>query len=232
MAARNNPDGVTVRGLCDAVRADDLEGVRAMLVLRPELVHLDLAEDDEHRALHHAVLQQRPEMVRLLMQHGANPRKGIWPHRDATSPLTIATERGYADIVAIIRDEERRRSPASVAVTEAHSSLIHARDPQSGMTALHWASANLWDRLSAWLIDRGADVSARNTAGQTPLDLLGCECEFRSPVRSRFIAKVANLLLERGAERTVRWAIATGDAAWLRKRDLKAYLKNQRRLVT
>ena len=232
MAARNNPDGVTVRGLCDAVRADDLEGVRAMLVLRPELVHLDLAEDDEHRALHHAVLQQRPEMVRLLMQHGANPRKGIWPHRDATSPLTIATERGYADIVAVIRDEERRRSPASVAVTEAHSSLIHARDPQSGMTALHWASANLWDRLSAWLIDRGADVSARNTAGQTPLDLLGCECESRSPARSRLIAKVANLLLERGAERTVRWAIATGDAAWLRKRDLKADLKNQRRLVT
>ena len=106
-------DGVTVRGLCDAVRAGDIDGVRAMLAVRPELVHLDVAEDDEHRALHHAVLQRRPEMVRLLMQHGADARKGIWPHRDATSPLTIATERGYADIVAIIREEERRRSRVS-----------------------------------------------------------------------------------------------------------------------
>ena len=35
-------DGVTVRALCDAVRAGDLDGVRAMLVLRPELVDLDV----------------------------------------------------------------------------------------------------------------------------------------------------------------------------------------------
>ena len=70
-------DGVTVRGLCDAVRAGDIDGVRAMLAVRPELVHLDMAEDDERRALHHAVLQRRPEMVRLLMQHGADARQGI-----------------------------------------------------------------------------------------------------------------------------------------------------------
>ena len=111
-------DGVTVRGLCDAVRAGDIDGVRAMLAVRPELVHLDLAEDDEHRALHHAVLQRRPEIVRLLMQHGADARQGIWPHRDATSPLTIATERGYADIVAIIRDEERRHSRVSATAAD------------------------------------------------------------------------------------------------------------------
>jgi ankyrin repeat protein len=189
-------------------------------------------------------LQRRPEIVRVLMQHGADARKGIWPHRDATSPLTIATERGYAEIVAIIRDEEHRHSPVSapaaetpvpanlldafqrgdqeamIASLDAQPSLIRAPDPQTGMTALHWASANLWDRLSAWLIDRGADVSARNTAGQTPLDLVGCEHETRSPDRSRLSTKIAALLLGCGAERTVRWAIATGDADWLRTRHL------------
>ena len=249
-------DGVTVRGLCDAVRAGDIDGVRAMLVARPELVHLDVAEDDEHRALHHAVLQRRPEIVRLLMQHGADARKGIWPHRDATSPLTIATERGYADIVAIIRDEERRHSRVSataadtpvpaklldafqrgdeeamIASLDAYPSLIHTPDPQRGMTALHWASANLWDRLGAWLIDRGADVSARNTRGQTPLDLVGCERETRSPDRSRLVTKISGLLLGRGAKRTVRWAIATGDADWLRTRHLEGALTSQRGLVT
>ncbi len=249
-------DGVTVRGLCDAVRAGDIDGVRAMLVVRPELVHLDVAEDDEHRALHHAVLQRRPEIVRLLMQRGADPRKGIWPHRDATSPLTIAAERGYADIVAIIRDEERRHSRVSataadapvpanlldafqrgdeeamIASLDAHPSLIHTPDPQGGMTALHWASANLWDRLGAWLIDRGADVRARNTTGQTPLDLVGCERETRSPDRSRLITKIAGLLLGRGAERTARWAIATGNADWLRTRHLEGTLTSQHGLVT
>jgi ankyrin repeat protein len=112
-------NGLTIRGFCDAVRAGDIDGVRAMLASRPDLVHLDVSEDDEHRALHHAVLQRRPEMVRLLMQYGADARKGIWPHRDATNPLTIATERGYADIVAIIREEESRRAPVSANAADA-----------------------------------------------------------------------------------------------------------------
>ena len=249
-------DGATVRGLCDAVRAGDVDVVKAMLAVRPELVHLDMAEDDERRALHHAVVLQRPEMVRLLMQHGADPRQGIWPHRDATSALTIATERGYADIVSIIRDEERGRArisapaadvpvPAAlveafqrgdeeavIASLDAHPALIHKSDPQGGMTALHWATANLWEHLGAWLIDRGADVSARNTTGQTPLDLVGCEDETRSPERSRLIATIGGLLLGRGAERTVRWAVATGDAESLRQRSLEGKLAGQRGLVT
>ena len=249
-------DGATVRGLCDAVRAGDIDGVKAMLAVRPELVHLDMAGDDERRALHHAVLQQRSDMVRLLMQHGADARQGVYPHRDATSALTIATERGYADIVAIIREEERQRSRAPVAVADtpvpaglvdafergdeeamiasldAHPELIHKSDPRGGMTALHWASANLWHRLGAWLIERGADVSASNTAGQTPLDLVGSEDENRSPDRPGMIAKIGGLLLGRGAERTVRWAVATGDADSLRKRHLEGTLASQRGLVT
>ena len=61
-------DGVTVTRLIDAVRAGDLETVRLMIDARPELVNLDAAANDEHRALHHAVLRRQPEMVRFLMQ--------------------------------------------------------------------------------------------------------------------------------------------------------------------
>jgi ankyrin repeat protein len=106
-------DGVTVHRLVDRVRAGDVATVASMLAARPELVDLDVAEIDEHRALHHAVLQRHPEIVRLLMKYGADARKGIWPHRDATSPLTIAAERGYEEIVEIIREEENRRPTAS-----------------------------------------------------------------------------------------------------------------------
>jgi len=195
-------------------------------------------------------------MVRLLMQRGADARQGVYPHRDATTALTIATERGYADIVAIIREEERQRSRAPLAVADtsvpaglvdafargdeeaiiaslgAHPSLIHTSDPRGGMTVLHWASANLWHRLGAWLVERGADVSASNAAGQTPLDLVGSEDENRSPDRSGMIAKIGDLLLGRGAERTVRWAVATGDADSLRRRHLEGTLASQRGLVT
>src|SRR5690606_30156053 len=86
--------------------------VRDMLRQRPELVHMDLAANNEHRALHFAVLHRRPEMVRLLMHHGADARKGIYPHRDATSALQIARDRGDDEIVAIIEAEEQARREA------------------------------------------------------------------------------------------------------------------------
>jgi ankyrin repeat protein len=104
-------DGVTVKHLADAIRAGDLPGVRAMLQARPELADLTMSYGDEHRPIHFAVMNRSPEMVRLLMRHGANARHGIHPHRDATAAWTIAKERGYEDIVAIIEEEEQRRQP-------------------------------------------------------------------------------------------------------------------------
>ena len=106
-------DGADVRQLVAAVRRGDLAAVRAMVAARPELVSIDVAEDDEHRALHHAVLCRQPEIVRFLMQQGADARQGIWPHRAATNAFTLASERGFDDIVAIIEEEERRRPQGS-----------------------------------------------------------------------------------------------------------------------
>src|SRR6516225_5206715 len=102
-------DGVSAQRLAEAVRAGDLTQVHALLTARPELVNMEMAENDEHRALHFAVFARAPQMVRLLMEHGADARRGIYPHRDATSPLMIATERGYTDITAVIEDQEQRR---------------------------------------------------------------------------------------------------------------------------
>ena len=174
---------------------------RAMLKVRPELANMDLAENDEHRALHYAVYNRTPEMVRLLMAHEANARKGIWPNRDATSAFTIATERGYDEIVAIIEEEERRRPdtrwqgndrgrpwPAELeeAARRGDEDTILAffeRDPwlrQSTeylLTPLHRAVAMLWERVAAWLLDRGADVNARIDGGPSPLEIVGCGFE-------------------------------------------------------
>ncbi len=105
-------DGVTVRRLAEAVRADDLSRVRAMLRARPELAGMAMSYGDEHRPIHFAVMKRSPQMVRLLMRHGANARQGIDPHRDATTAWTIAKEREYPEIVAIIEEEEQKRGEA------------------------------------------------------------------------------------------------------------------------
>lgn len=123
-------DGVTIERLIEAVQRGDRTAVAGMLACRPELVHVDRSESDEHRALHHAVLQRQPAMVRLLVQHGADAHKGIWPHRDATSPLTLAIERGYDDIVSAIREEESRRSSFAIAPDQPAVSGPTDPDPQ------------------------------------------------------------------------------------------------------
>jgi hypothetical protein len=68
----------------------------------------------EIRALHIAVMARDVEMTRLLLEAGADTRGGIWPNRDATSPRTIAEERGYDETVALMAaHEEKRVAPAA-----------------------------------------------------------------------------------------------------------------------
>jgi ankyrin repeat protein len=243
-------DGVSVRRLADAVRAGDLATARVMLDLRPELVNLCVAEDDERRALHYAVIERNVEMVRLLMQHGADPQAGVWPHRDATRPQVMARERGYTEIVAIMREEGVRRNPALsgairanaitsalergdeaalIAALDAHPPLVRLVD-ERGRTALHWAAARLWPQVTAWLLDHGADVEARTKRGDAPIDLLGEDTD--AVAQPGLITRLAEMLLAHGAERSARWAIAANNAAWLRRRHAEGGLFNQRGLVT
>jgi len=148
-------DGVRVHRLVEAVRDGNLATVRSMVTARPELVHLDVAENDEHRALHHAVLSRRPEIVRFLMQHGADARKGIWPHRGASTPYRLAIERDYNDVVAIIAEEESRRS-ANPSPGALPTPVPTAGSPAHGAIAIGDA---------AWLRARHADGVLGNGDG-------------------------------------------------------------------
>ena len=173
-------DGASIRRLADAVRGGDMSRVRAMLHVRPELARMGI---DNQTVLHYAVMARAPEMVRLLMERGARAREGIYPHRDATTPLTIAAERGYDEIVAIIEEEEQRRRKTvsappddlfralaagdderAIAMMEADPALIHGRDPDRGLTPLDVAAGYGTERMTAWLRDRGAEMTARAAA--------------------------------------------------------------------
>jgi ankyrin repeat protein len=113
-------DGLTAKHLIEAARTNDPATVAAILKVRPDLINMQSAYADERRALHYAVINRTPDMVQLLMRHGANARLGVHPHRDATTPWTLARERGFQEIVAIIEHEEQTR-PVTAAPSAAAS---------------------------------------------------------------------------------------------------------------
>jgi ankyrin repeat protein len=231
-------EGVTTKQLHEAVKKGDLGAVRALLARRPEIVDL-LREGPsgfEIRAIHIAVIARDVEMTRLLLEAGADTRDGIWPNRDATSPHTIAEERGYNEIVALMSAYEERRGARSVnahgdgvrrlrdammtggeeaviAVFESEPGLA-GMCPPGGVTMLHRAAQYGLLRVAKWLLDHGADVNKPSQPdfwrwkGRTPLEFAVWEYAADSGRSAR--EAMAALLIERGAELTALAAAALG----------------------
>lgn len=232
---------VTVDQLAEAVKSNDRDRVRQILDGQPDLVRSDMAYENEHQVLHYAVYNRLPEMVRLLMQRGADARKGVWPHRAATTAWVVARDRGYDDLVAIIEEEENFRKPqkppdakaavrdqlmkafdrndedAILRILEADPSLIEAYPWR-----LHAAACKGFERLAAWLLGHGSDVNSR-MGDRAPLDM-AAEC---APYFTLDGArKMMTWLRESGAELTPRAAVALGETEWLRARHATGKLAN------
>lgn len=227
-------DGVTIARLMAAVRAGNSGDVEALLRARPELVNREEPGSHGYMPLHHAVLQRRPDLVRLLMRHGADPHTttaGIHALRHAATPLALATDRQFTEIVAIIQEEEQRRAnrhtPAAgapaqlraavesgdealaLSLLEQHPDLASLAFSNQRLTLLHLASGLLWPRAAARLLAAGADPNQPDNTGRTPLDLAGFRCHPVHSAEER--TNMARLLLHHGASLTPRGAILLGD---------------------
>ena len=187
------------------------------------------------------MLRRDAAMVRLLMEAGADARKGIYPHRDATTAFAIAQERQYDEIVAVIEEEERQRreemscsnatvSPAQDQISSAIAqgddttamqlldqdrTLIRACD-RDGATPLHVAARRNRIELVRWLLERRADVRKKDPRDLTPLDHAALGASPQNKCAERF-PQVAAILLQHGAALTVRAAVALGDLPRLRQ---------------
>ena len=221
-------DGVTIRRLIEAVSNGDIKRVRAMLKARPELADMAVSYGDEHRAIHYAVMHRQPEITQLLMRKGANPRAGIHPHRDATSAWTLARERGYDDIVAIIEDEESRRAkPAPESTSAPAIELDDAGRTAAANGDLQWLRSSLAEGKLAnhvrWSDGGLLTVAVRNNRPEVLAFLLD-ECKFDPDERvsggegdwvaysqghplwnaaAMGLSEIANLLLDHGADPNV-----------------------------
>jgi ankyrin repeat protein len=175
-------------------------------------------------------------MTRLLLEAGADTRDGIWPNRDATGPRTIAEERGYGDIVALMTAHEEKRGARVVNALddgvprlrdammtggeEAVITLFECEPaladmcPPDGVTMLHRAAQYGLLRVARWLLDHGADVTTPSQPdfwrwkGRTPLEFAVWEFAADSDRSAR--EAMATLLIERGAELTPLAAAALG----------------------
>ena len=234
-------DGANVAKLAEAVQSSDVAQVRALLHARPELIGMDMSGGDEHRALHYAVLRRDVAMVKLLMEAGADARKGIWPHRDATSAFALAHDREYHDVIAVIEGEERLRreemscpnatvSPiqdqintailqrdneTATRLLKANGSFIHACD-RNGATPLHIAAEAANEEMVAWLLGRRANVRKQDVNGFTALDRAALAVRPRNENAKLFPA-IAERMLEHGAESTIYAAVALADAPRIRQ---------------
>jgi len=176
------------------------------------------------------------EMTRLLLEDGADTRGGIWPNRDATSPRTIAEERGYDEIVALMTAHEEKRGARSVkahgdgvrrlrdammtggeeaviAVFESEPALA-GMCPPDGVTMLHRAAGYGLLRVATWLLDHRADVNQKSQPDvwrrerRTPLEF--AVWEWAGDACRSASEAMAALLIERGAELTPLAAAALG----------------------
>ena len=226
----------TVAELCQASAAGDMERLNSILAVAPHLVGVDTASFDEHRALHHAVINRRAEAVSALMAAGADPNQGVYPHRDASTPLVMARDRGFDDIIATINEElERRReanlcpnltvSPAVVllarkvedgdvagAMRDIHDApeLVDACD-EHGDTVLHHAASHGHPGLVQGVLKLNADTGKTNLAGRTPLELAVEHTAVSDRRRAEGCFMAAGILMTAGAPRSLRTNVMLGD---------------------
>jgi ankyrin repeat protein len=229
-------DGMTVQRLADAIRARDTASVQQLLERRPELARMSI---DNLHMLHHAVLADAPDIVRLLMAHGANAREGVYPYREATTAHALALQRGHDEIVRVIELAEQgqrdalsgaREAPAAddlfraiaagnsdraIALMSADPRRIHTRHIPSQLSPLHAAAQSLDEALVVWLLDHGAEPAVRIHHDLSPVDLAALRW-YRAETPP--FEAVARRLLASGAPMTAPAAAALGDVAWLRAR--------------
>jgi ankyrin repeat protein/peroxiredoxin len=135
--------------------------------------------------LHYAVLTNHPEVVELLLDHGAD-LKILYKTKTA---LHLAAASGYARCATLLiahgadvnARDETGATPLSEASWTGETEMVrllvakgaNANDvnPQTGTTPLHAAASRGYREVAKVLIDAGARADVRDKSGATPLYL-------------------------------------------------------------
>ncbi|KAH9962793.1 hypothetical protein BGW80DRAFT_1448371 [Lactifluus volemus] len=144
--------------------------------------NVDVPGKDERTLLRSLSLDSEPEIVRWLLECGAETNAR--DTREGLIPLHVAALRGNLETVQILVQ---------------HNADINAKD-FSGKTPLHYASERGHLDVVRLLLGSGADVNARMDDGSTPLHVTPCRAGGLRWVIQEGNVAVASLLLKHGAD--------------------------------
>lgn len=230
-----------VADLCEAATDGNVDQIQSILTAQPDLVNLHMAENNEHRAIHYAVMNQHTDAVRVLMEAGAIHTSGIYPHRDATAAVTMAQERGYNDIVTIIQEEDEKRKLAAcknITISEENDALFEAvqkeqdeealkildQNPdlldachRNGGSVIYAAASKGRYQLVQELLKRGADITHLTPEGQSPLDGAVHNVRGRNRPLNEGCLICTGMLLQAGCKLSLESAIALNDQGFVKQ---------------
>ena len=170
--------------VAQAVQNRDDARVRALLDQRADV---NVPTADGTTALHWAVHWNDSETADLLIRAGANVNMA---NRYGATPLWLASERGYADVVGTLLKAgvdpntlalgegesplmaaARAGSVETVELLLAHGADVNVKDAWRGQTALIMAAGNHEPNAEVVrvLLEHGADVHVRSAGGLTAL---------------------------------------------------------------
>ena len=167
--------------LVEAARTADADAVRALVERQADV---NSAEIDGTTALHWAAYRGDIETAQLLLEAGAEPEAA---NRYGVTPLVLAAGRGNAPIVEALLDAgadpnttlpegetvlmaaARTGNVDVLRLLLARGADLRARESWRGQTALHWAAAENHPTAVHALVELGADVNERSTAGWSAL---------------------------------------------------------------
>ena len=178
-------DGEDAWALFQACREGDIEAVRTLLDADPALVH---AQYWYTHPVHLAAYGNQPELVRLLMERGAEPGRtrfaGGWlklrEHCEAMGFDAVAEvvreaaahRFGYSTAFRTLRDAIVSRDLANVqSVLRDEPDLAKASDLE-GNNAVHWAVMTRQPDVLREVVGAGADPNHTRGDGQTPAHVL------------------------------------------------------------
>ncbi len=164
--ARNktNDDQVRAQTLVPAIKAGDLTEVKRLIAAGADVnARLPMvgSPDDDYTPLAIAAREGHADIVRALLQAGANPRRVIGLFRGTA--LHEASYFGFADVVRTMTAKRERAG--------TRASELDAQGASNGFTPLHDAVWHGHLEAARALIDAGALLDLRSHAGLTPREL-------------------------------------------------------------
>jgi len=183
-----------------AIALDRADDVRAFVTREPSLLQAHMSRNEHYRTpLHHAAAKNRPNMVRLLLELGADPHA-----TDATgaTPLTTAASENADASIGSMLQQAGAKLDFIAALNLGRYDLVEAmlRDdpsrigPQGRDTiALHLSAEKKNEAAVRWLIAHGADVNAKRT-------LWDCNYTALHVTAANGAVDIARLLLDAGGD--------------------------------